>query len=188
MKKLLLILLAAAFLFLFPACDVTEGDEAETTQSEEMEILSKPDEKLEFWLCVNVDNVNLSKYDHPYYGAFGYEKFYGSGYELVKGDNDTLLPVNYYVSYIAKQYPDASSDTTCITAITIKDPSSNIYGLTVNSTKEEFIYQFETVMGFTVEKSNNEVLTVKKGDYTVKYQDGSITFLVNTTNIYGVVY
>ena len=101
----------------------------------------KREETLQFWihdgieLLNNAENISAS-----YDGAF-FDKKYALE-DGTCGENAVI----YY------------TDNAEISSIQIYDPNASLYGLTVNSTKEEFIAVFES-MGYTITDTENLLLS-----------------------------
>ena len=130
-------------------------------KDEKMFVLERPDTNLEFWITENVDNVDFSKYQERY-GLMGGTEYYGSDYVPSIDEEGNQLDPEACVLYTVTSYPDYSSQTRHITSIYITDPSINVYGLTVNSTKDEVKSVIES-NGFTYQDhgGTNGVLYVK---------------------------
>ena len=92
----------------------------------------------------------------------GGTEYYGSGYVPSIDEEGNQLDPEACVLYTVTSYPDYSSQTRHITSIYITDPSINVYGLTVNSTKDEVKSVIES-NGFTYQDhgGTNGVLYVK---------------------------
>ena len=102
-----------------------------------------------------------TKYQEKY-GMMGGTQYYGSGYVPSIDEEGNQLDPEARVLYTVTSYPDFSSQTRHITSIYITDPSINVYGLTVNSTKDEVKSVMES-NGFTYQDNDisNVVLYVK---------------------------
>lgn len=93
---------------------------------------------LEFWIGDNVNDYDWSGHDEIY-GWMGAREFLGKGYSKYYDEYyEAEIAPKYHVSYIVTSYPDYSSKDRCITEINITDPSVKVYGLTTESTVEEF--------------------------------------------------
>ena len=138
-----------------------QGNHSMDDKDEKIFILERPDTNLEFWITENVDNVDFSKYQERY-GLMGGTEYYGSGYVPSIDEEGNQLDPEACVLYTVTSYPDYSSQTRHITSIYITDPSINVYGLTVNSTKDEVKSVIES-NGFTYQDhgGTNGVLYVK---------------------------
>lgn len=109
---------------------------------------------LEFWIGEIVREEDYEGHDKVYDGFLG------------KGYTDVVLGVTArtekYVHYTVRNYPKVDSKTMGITQIEFTDPEVKVYGLTTESSLEEFAEVFEA-LGAEVNKSNN-VVNAKLGD------------------------
>lgn len=111
---------------------------------------------LEFWIG---DIVDESDYEGH---AIVYDGFLGEGYsEDVKLGTATHT-TDYYVHYTVCNYPKVDSKTSGIVRIEITDPSVKIYGLTTESSLDDFARVFDA-LGAKVSKSEYNV-NAKLGD------------------------
>ena len=141
--------------------------------------LTNPNTNLEFWIAENVDDVDFSKHQEKY-GIMGGYEYYGLGYI------PTIDEYGHCVVYTITSYPDYSSKAQHITAISITDPNIHVYGLTVNSEKQEI----KTVMeneGFTVEEIGYSIIA-RKNDYTFSFEENQIYIMVKVTNKLGIIF
>ena len=105
---------------------------------------------LEFWIG---EIVGESDYEGH---AIVYDGFLGEGYsENVKLGTATHT-MDYYVHYSVGNYPKVDSKTSGIVRIEITDPSVKIYGLTTDSSLDDFAEVFEA-LGAEVNKSKHTV-------------------------------
>ena len=100
------------------------------------------DSPLEFWITENVEDVDFS--DHDEGAMFGGHMYLGKGYHTYRMEDGQgpMLP-DIYVAYIVTRYPDYSSPGSAVVEIRITDPAVTLYGLTVDSSLEEW----DAVMG-----------------------------------------
>ena len=94
---------------------------------------------LEFWIGETVDKSDYEGY------AIVYDGFLGKGYS-----EDVLLgtathTTDYYVHYTVRNYPKVDSKTFGIVRIEITDPTVKIYGLTTESSIDDFVKVFEAL-------------------------------------------
>lgn len=110
----------------------------------------RPDDAvLEFWITENVENADLSQ-NCEIYGWMGAREFLGKGYQTVIDENGNQVKPKHCVSYLLTAYPDYSDGGEYVTQIDITDPDVSVYGLTVNSTFEEYDGVFRK-MGYVIE-------------------------------------
>ena len=139
---------------------------------------SRPkDTNLEFWITESVKGKSFSNYETTREYEFAIAWYCGKGYT-----KDMTEKVIYGIT----GYPD-HSDSPAITAIEITDPQAIIYGLTINSSNEEFTSKME-VLGFIVtDKGTNLVAT--KGNLSISFYQGTRIYLgVSVTNDTGIVF
>ena len=103
---------------------------------------------LEFWIGESVTEDDFSGYARDRRSMNGY---LGEGYELDENDE---LPL-HYVKYEYDNYPKVDSPGIGILDIEITDPQVMIYGLTTESSIEEFVDLFENLGARFVTKKDN---------------------------------
>ena len=109
---------------------------------------------LEFWIGEIVDESDYEGH------AIVYDGFLGEGYsEDVKLGTHTT---DYYVHYTVSNYPKVDSKTSGIVRIEITDPSVKIYGLTTESSLDDFARVFDA-LGAKVSRSEY-IVNAKLGD------------------------
>ena len=117
-------------------------------------IPSKPkDAKLEFWITENVDGVDWTDYDEPY-GMFGGHAYLGKDYPLEMADGYTQIPKEHVI-YTITAWPDYADDETHVTEIEITDPAITVYGLTIDSSFDDFDGIFRK-LGYQIYTDKNE--------------------------------
>ena len=153
--------------------------------------VERPETNLEFWICDNVDDIDLSNCKERY-GIMGGREYYGSAYTPTINEDGTQTDPEECVIYTITSYPDYSDKTQCITHITITDPAIYVYGLTVKSTAEEI----ETAMknyGFKIveagagwDPDNPYGLLFKKGKINLNFSDNFIRITADVSNKSGI--
>jgi hypothetical protein len=147
--------------------------------------LPMPITNLEFWIGQNVDDVDFSSY-HMQIGLMGGDAYYGTGYvPLPDKYGKPRIPPEHYVVYTVTSYPDYSSRTKHITQIGIVDPSIQLYGISINSSKDEI----NTAMlnnGFTEKEKTNSTVTYVNGKYSITFSDKYISLYVMVTNEHNI--
>lgn len=156
----------------------------------------RPDDtSLEFWITENVENVDFSQHNEIY-GWMGAREFYGKGYSSAKDEDGNDVRPEHYVTYLITAYPDYADGGQYVTRIDITDPSVSVYGLTVNSTIEEYDAVFRK-MGYVIsveERGVNTVFTATRAGITFELcirSDGSsrsLTIKAEVTNRQGIVF
>lgn len=146
--------------------------------------LSQSKTNLEFWIAQNVDNVDWSKYQKKY-GIMGGREFYGTGYTPTLDEWGQQVDPEHCVIYTVTSYPDYSDKAQHITSIYITDPAIEVYGLTVNSTFDEF----ESVVkgeGFVISGSNEHYMLAEKGKFSISITKTEIRIRVEVENKTGM--
>ena len=177
MKKLLALALAVvALLCCLVGCNQDDIDD-----------FSQPPSNLEFWIAENVDDVDFSSYQIKY-SMMGGTEYYGTGYVPTIDENGQQVDPEHCVLFAVTSYPDYSSKSQHITYISITDPAIEVFGLTINSTQEEILYQMEEKSGYAIEELGGNTLVARKGDYTFSFSPTKITIRVNVTNKQGIIF
>lgn len=112
---------------------------------------------LEFQITQCVEGYDFSEYTSI--PGFGVIQYYGKGY---KYDD------KYYVCYDVTAYPDYADGGEYVTRIEITDPAISIYGLTVNSTFEEFQKVFGA-MGYTISYISKNTINAEKDGISISF-------------------
>lgn len=102
------------------------------------------DTTLEFWITEDVKDRDWSEYDEIY-GWMGAREFLGSAYKKNADTDGSDQHPEHYVSYVITAWPDYADGGQFVTDITVTDPAVTVYGLTVESTFEEFDAVFESL-------------------------------------------
>ena len=155
--------------------------------NDDIDDFSQPPSNLEFWIAENVDDVDFSKYQIKY-GMMGGTEYYGTGYVPTIDEEGQQVDPEHCVLFTVTSYPDYSSKSQHITYISITDPAIEVFGLTINSTQEEILYQMEEKSGYAIEELGGNTLVARKGDYTFSFSPNKITIRVNVTNKEGIIY
>ena len=139
--------------------------------------LEKPeDTNLEYWLLYNPYNKNWTELPNKYcHENFMWKSYLAQGYEPVIDEDGNLSAPQHCVIYSTGNYPLSDMGLKRITSISITDPQVSVFGLTINSTREE-IDEVMTKNGF-------EVNYMRPVDTAISYQNEeySIYFYSNHT-------
>ena len=146
---------------------------------------------LEFWVTQNVESVDLSAHSEIV-GWFGAREYLGMGYEALRdADGNTGYP-SQYVSYLITAYPDYADGGQYVTRITVTDPAVTVYGLTVNSSADDFQatlseYGYSPVSS---DSSSDFVRFVSEEGVTVTFSPSmkEITVSVEVSNREGIIF
>lgn len=174
MKKLLALLLTVSVLCVFSGCVLK---------------LSMPeDTDLAFWLTYEVKQGDFEGYNvEPY--TVGGQRYYPAKYEPVTDVAEGVgVAPEICVIYEVTSYPDYSDKTKCVTYISVTDPEVRVYGLTINSTEDEF-RRVMAEKGFSVSYPASTFMEAVRGKETVSFTPGKrIIAKVGITNRYGIKY
>lgn len=146
-------------------------------------IPSRPeDTELEFWIGQDVAEVDWT--GHECMPGFGICTYLGEGY---RPDRQGEWPPAR-VTYSVTAWPDYADGGYYITRIAITDPAVTVYGLTVNSTSQEFRRVMES-RGYTVETANENTVRAVWGDIIFSLTPGELLAVRATvTNRQGLVF
>ena len=100
---------------------------------------------LEFWITEDVKDRDWTGHDEIY-GWMGAREFLGSGYKKNEDPTGANQHPDHYVSYVITAWPDYADGGEFLTDITVTDPDVTVYGLTIESTYEEFDAVFEPLV------------------------------------------
>ena len=175
MKRLFALVLVLILIISVSACDNLP------THSND---LSQPITNLEFWIAENVDDVDFSKYQKKY-GMMGGTEYYGTGYVPTVDEYGQQVDPEHCVIYTVTSYPDYANKEQHITHIYITDPKIEFYGITLNSSFEDFEYYIQN-QGFEITHSNEHCRIAKKGKYSVSITKEWISIRVEVENKDGI--
>ena len=185
MKKLVAFIMVLMLIFSMCACNNTQLPDDDNKQTQNND-LSQPIIKLEFWIAENVDDVDFSKYQIKY-GRMGGTDYYGTGYIPTVDEYGQQVDPEHCVIYTVTSYPDYANKEQYITNIYITDPKIEFYGITLNSSFEEFEYCIKN-QGFEITQLNEKNCTAEKGKYSVTITKEWIRIHVEVENKYGLVF
>lgn len=131
--------IAAFFIALLTVCLCVFAGCLEKAPENRYAVPEKPScVKTEFWIAEDVSNVDFSEY-YEIIGWFGAREFYGKGYAPAAVDEDNFaIDPPYYVKYLITAYPDYSDGGQYVTQIKITNPKVEVYGITCESSFDEF--------------------------------------------------
>ena len=112
---------------------------------------------LEFWITEDVKDQDWTGHDEIY-GWMGAREFLGSGYKKNEDPTGANQHPDHYVSYVITAWPDYADGGEFVTDITVTDPDVTVYGLTIESTYEEFDTVFEP-LGYELSWSDGAIET-----------------------------
>ena len=144
--------------------------------------LPNPHTNLEFWVVERVKKGDF-KDCSPKYGMFGGDQYYGSEYIPEITEGNMQIDPEYCVIYTVTAYPDYMFNNRYVTGIYITDPKIEIYGLTINSSKEDIIKTLKK-KGFIIKEGNG--VNAKRGKFTINFYNNSISIRAEKSNIMGI--
>ena len=112
---------------------------------------------MEFWITEDVKDQDWTGHDEIY-GWMGAREFLGSGYKKNEDPTGANQHPDHYVSYVITAWPDYADGGEFVTDITVTDPDVTVYGLTIESTYEEFDAVFES-LGYELSWSDGAIET-----------------------------
>ena len=177
MKHLFTILLAT--ILCFSSCTTEKPND-------DVNELSRPVTNLEFWIAQNVDNVDFSMYQEKY-GMMGGREYYGTGYTPTLDEFGQQVDPEFCVLYTITSFPDYSDKAQHVTSIYITDPAIEVYGITLNSSFDEF-ESVVTGEGYVISDSNEYFINAKKGKFSISIEKECIRIRVEVENKTGMVF
>ena len=148
--------------------------------------LPEPSTNLEFWIAENVDGVDFSEYREKY-GLFGGRQYYGKGYLPTEDEYGQQVDPAHCVIYTVTSYPDYADKEQHITCIEITDPEVIVYGITVNSSFEEFERMIPEY-GFELQETNGNNRMARQGKFFVSFDGERIIIQVEVENKDGIIF
>ena len=145
---------------------------------------TRPDTNLEFWIGEKVGENSFSGYQEKY-GLFGGHEYYGTGYVPTQDTGGMQIDPEHCVIYTVTAFPDYSSGKSAVTRIYITDPSVEFYGISLNSTFEDFEHLIKK-QGFEITRSGATHRTAEKGKYSVTFTRDYIQIRADVSNVLGI--
>ena len=162
-KTVVLLLLLCIFAMIFSSCSVYP------------ELPMPEDTNLEYWLLESPYNKNWTELPNGYWMEDFYGKSYlAQGYEPIIDEDGNLSAPEHCVIYSTGNYPLIDKGVKRITSIRITDPQIYVFGLTINSTREE-IDEVMTKNGF-------EVRYMRPADTAISYQNEQYRIIFYSNN------
>ncbi len=153
------------------------------TKESEIKIERPADTNLELWIKQDVKDFNFGGFTNQIYDV-NIKIYYGSKYTIEKNSEGQCIDPEYCVKYSITAYPDYADGGLFVTEIIITDPEVILFGLTVNSTFEEFDSVFE---GFQCEMyKTDEYHKAEKDGVTYRLKKGRFTISAEVTNKNGI--
>ena len=198
MKKITCLLLLVSVIFLSlcscsadPSCQIFRPIDVIEEKIARSKLPDRDDggeTTLELWIGEDVTDFDWS--DYEYIPTEGGNRYLGKGY---KTDENQEIPVfSHYVLYDISGFPDLMSSKKAVSNILITDPQVKVYGLTVESSIDEFAELFRS-LGYEIEFLNKTVVAEKDGTkFSLReeseYGPRSIQIRTEITNKKGIHY
>lgn len=147
--------------------------------------LDRPgDTNLEFWITQRVEDDDFANctYIPKWFGA---REYLDSRYEPIYEDQTPKAP-EICVTYVVTGYPDLL-DSSTVTTIRITDSNINVYGLTLNSKKED-IEKTMLNNGFNECESYSDSLCYTKNNVLFQFRNYEILLSATPTNNSGIIF
>lgn len=166
----------------------TEGND-NNSKTPEIVVPERPeDTTLEYWLTDVFPTEDMENHDEiP--GIFGARLFLGKDYKALNADDGNKLLPEIYVYYLAGSWPDEINYGRYITKIEITDPEISVYGITIESTYEDFDKVFSD-MGYEIKKDKiyHEAVLGRFSFCLKKTSVPKLILKAEVTNESGIVY
>ena len=148
----------------------------------------KPEIELEFWITENVDEVDFSKYQEKL-GMVGGKAYYGTGYVPTIDEDGYQVDPEHCIWYVVTSYPDYADMAEHITVIHITDPDIEIYGITTESTADEFRLKI-TQQGFEIVDYNEFFMLAQKDNilFSLSFAGKEIIIRAIVSNKEGLIF
>ena len=143
------------------------------------EKIEKPeDTNLEYWL---LDRPNKKEWTELSNSHWLDDRYYlASRYEPIIDENGNLSKPTKHVLYVVGDYPLDDLGVKRITAIYITDPDVYVWGLTINSSRDE-VKSILNKNGFIKHQDTDDKYIVRKENYTVIVEYGHIIKIMYST-------
>lgn len=181
MKRLAVFIAAAlAACFLFAACKSGNDKAAQIALEEAL----KTETDLEFFILDDVADADFSAFQEIY-GVFGASQYAPKRYGISESGiiSEQQIP-EQCVLYTVSAWPDHADGGAFVTDITVTDPKVRLFGLTVDSTAEEFIKKCELLGYKKVEKRSEADQAARdiKEYACVRSKDGKYSIVLAKTS------
>lgn len=142
--------------------------------------LEKPsDTNLDYWITERVTGQYLLDNGCTFLpGWFGAEEYLDSKYEPIQEEGRMAVAPDIHVTYLITGYPD-TLDGRAITRISITDPTTTVYGLTMNSSSEDIVNRMKKI---GAKKLDSGEASDDTEHYS--YLIGNCTFVFSKVSIY----
>ena len=140
--------------------------------------LKRPDDtNLSFWITQEITDEDIYEKGCTLIpGWFGASEYLDGKYTLNENEEGDRLP-DTYVTYLVSGYPDVLSKSSAVVKINITDPEITVYGLTINSSKEEIENRMKSVSG-----ASGKERTYSIGKASFYFSEECINISVPVTN------
>ena len=134
MKKLFVLIIAVLICLPLAACRSGNDKAARITLEEAL----KTETDLEFFILDDVIDADFSGFQEIY-GWFGAREYAPKRYGISDDGSVPQQIPEQCVRYLVSAWPDHADGGAFVTDITVTDPKIRLFGLTIDSTAEEFI-------------------------------------------------
>jgi len=180
MKKLFVLIIAALICLPLAACRSGNDKAAQIALEEAL----KTETDLEFFILDDVADADFSGFQEIY-GWFGAREYAPKRYGISESGiiSEQQIPEQCVV-YTVSAWPDHADGGAFVTDITVTDPKVRLFGLTVDSTAEEFIKKCELLGYKKVEKRSEADQAVRdiKEYACVRSKDGKYSIVLEKTS------
>ena len=179
MKKLFVLIIAALICLPLAACRSGNDKAAQIALEEAL----KTETDLEFFILDDVIDADFSGFQEIY-GWFGAREYAPKRYGISDDGSVPQQIPEQCVRYLVSAWPDHADGGAFVTDITVTDPKIRLFGLTVDSTAEEFIEKCEQ-LGFKKVEKRSEADQAANGikEYAcVKSKDGKYSIVLEKTS------
>ena len=179
MKKLFVLIIAALICLPLAACRSGNDKAAQIALEEAL----KTETDLEFFILDDVIDADFSGFQEIY-GWFGAREYAPKRYGISDDGSVPQQIPEQCVRYLVSAWPDHADGGAFVTDITVTDPKVRVFGLTIDSTAEEFIKKCEQ-LGYKKVEKRSEADQAANGikEYAcVKSKDGKYSIVLEKTS------
>ena len=152
----------------------------------EIDFLPEPEHNLEYWIADRIIGADFDTHIEKY-GLMGGREFYGKEYIPTIDENGRQVDPKHCVIYTVTSFPDYSDWEQHVTSIEITDPKITFYGISLESSFEEF-EEIIQKQGFVITGSSQRYRMASKGKYTIYISKDSININFKVENKHGIIF
>ena len=132
--------------------------------SNDVKIEKPEDTNLEYWLLDTLDTDNLTEINRK--SDDNKKSFLAKEYKAATNENGEIVAPQAAVVYTLGRYPFTDFGVRRIINIMITDPDVYVWGLTLNSTRDEFVEVMNS-LGFELSVDSEKSIEFSNGRYSV---------------------